>query len=85
MPSVFGSAKDAANRKTHEVSLAEGDGVFYDPLAFTAEDSSSQGEQRFVSIGVDVFRTTGGRLYISQRRRTDRFRAKGPIEGSPRL
>ena len=26
-----------------------------DPLALTVEDSSSQGEQRFVSIGMNVF------------------------------
>ena len=26
-----------------------------DPLALTIEDSSSQGEQRFISIGMNVF------------------------------
>ena len=55
MPSSFDSAKDAANRKKHGVSLAEGDGVLNDPLALTIEDVSSQGEQRFISIGVNVF------------------------------
>jgi uncharacterized DUF497 family protein len=55
MPSTFDPAKDAANLRKHGVSLAEGDGVLNDPLALTVEDSSSQGEQRFVSIGISVF------------------------------
>jgi uncharacterized DUF497 family protein len=37
------------------MSLAEGDGVLSDPLALTIEDLSSRGEQRFVSIGTNVF------------------------------
>jgi len=60
MPSTFDPAKDAANLRKHRVSLAEGDGVLNDPLALTVEDSSSQGEQRFVSIGMNVF----GRLRV---------------------
>jgi hypothetical protein len=55
MPSTFDPAKDAANRKKHAVSLAEGDGVLDDPLALTIEDASAQGEQRFVSVGMNVF------------------------------
>ena len=57
MPSTFDPAKDAANLRKHGVSLAEGDGVLNDPLALTVEDSSSQGDQRFVSIGMNVFGT----------------------------
>ncbi len=55
MPSIFDPAKDAANRKRHGISLIEGDGVLNDPLALTIEDSSSQGEQRFISVGMNVF------------------------------
>jgi uncharacterized protein len=55
MPSIFDPAKDAANRKKHGISLSEGDGVLNDPLALTIEDSSSQDEQRFISIGMNVF------------------------------
>ena len=55
MPSSFDPKKDAANRRKHSVSLAEGDGVLNDPLALTVEDLSAQGEQRFVSIGMNVF------------------------------
>ncbi|HEY2865366.1 MAG TPA: BrnT family toxin [Casimicrobiaceae bacterium] len=55
MPSIFDPTKDAANRKKHGISLAEGDGVLNDPLALTIEDSSAQGEQRFISVGRNVF------------------------------
>jgi len=55
MPRNFDPTKDAANRKKHGISLAEGDGVLNDPLALTIEDSSAQGEQRFISVGVNVF------------------------------
>ena len=55
MPSNFDPAKDAANRKKRGISLTDGDGVLHDPLALTIEDSSSQGEQRFISIGMNVF------------------------------
>ena len=52
---TFDPSKDAANRKKHGISLAEGDGVLNDPLALTIEDSSAQGEQRFISLGMNVF------------------------------
>ena len=55
MSSTFDPKKDAANRRKHGVSLAEGDGVLNDALALTVEDFSAQGEQRFVSIGMNVF------------------------------
>ena len=55
MASTFDPGKDAANRRKHGIFLSEGDGVLRDPLALTIEDSSAQGEQRFVSIGMNVF------------------------------
>jgi len=53
--SDFDPKKDAANLKKHGVSLSEGDGVLNDPLAITIEDESTEGEQRFVTIGTNVF------------------------------
>jgi len=53
----FDPKKDAANIKKHGVSLSEGDGVLSDPLALTVEDDSADGEQRFVTIGTNVFGT----------------------------
>ena len=55
MPSNFDPNKDAANRKKHAISLTEGDGVLNDPLALTIEDSSSQGERRFIALGMNAF------------------------------
>jgi uncharacterized protein len=37
------------------VSHSPGDGVLNDPLALTVEDESAEGEQRFVTIGMNVF------------------------------
>jgi hypothetical protein len=55
MESTFDPEKNATNLRKHGVSLADGDGVLHDPLALTTEDLSAAGEQRFVSIGLNVF------------------------------
>ncbi len=55
VPAEFDPKKDAANIKNHGVSLAEGDGVLNDPLAITVEDDSAKGEQRLVTIGMNLF------------------------------
>ena len=55
MSAEFDPKKDAANLKKHGVSLSEGDGVLNDPLALTVEDDAAEGEQRFVTIGANVF------------------------------
>ncbi len=51
----FDPNKDVANVKKHGVSLSEGDGVLNDPLALTVEDDLAEGEQRFVTIGMNAF------------------------------
>ena len=51
----FEPKKDAANVRKHGVSLSEGDGVLNDPLALTVEDGLAEGEQRFVTIGMNAF------------------------------
>ena len=55
MSAEFDPKKDAANVKKHGVSLSEGDGVLNDPLALTVEDGLAEGEQRFVTIGMNAF------------------------------
>jgi uncharacterized protein len=55
MGSEFDPAKDAANIAKHGISLAEGDGVVRDPLGLTREDDSAEGEQRWVTIGMNTF------------------------------
>ena len=55
MSAEFAPKKDAANIKKHGVSLSEGGGVLNDPLALTVEDDNAEGEQRFVTIGMNLF------------------------------
>lgn len=55
MPVEFDPKKDAANIRKHGVSLSEGDGVLNDPLGITIEDDAAEGEQRFVTIGINAF------------------------------
>ena len=55
--SDFDPKKNATNLKKHGVSLSEGDGVLNDPFALTVEDDSAEREQRFVTIGMNVFGT----------------------------
>jgi uncharacterized DUF497 family protein len=51
----FDPKKNALNLRKHGVSLSEGDGVLNDPLAVTIEDPSAEGEQRFVTVGMNAF------------------------------
>ncbi len=51
----FDPKKNATNLRKHSIPLADGDGVLNDPLALTVEDATAEGEQRFVSIGMNVF------------------------------
>ncbi len=55
MSADFDPKKVASNIKKHGVSLSDGDGGLNDPLALTVEDDSAEGEQRFVTIGMNVF------------------------------
>ena len=51
----FDPKKAAANQRTHGVSFAEAEPVFYDPLALTREDADAVVEQRFVTVGIGAF------------------------------
>ena len=55
MSPKFDPKKNVANIRKHGVSLAVSDGVLNDPLALTVEDDSAEGEQRFVTIGMNSF------------------------------
>ena len=55
MAITFDPNKDATNRCKHGISLAEADGVLDDPLALTIEDTADVGDQRFVTIGANLF------------------------------
>jgi uncharacterized protein len=53
-------AKATANVKKHGMEFADAVGVFEDPGALTMEDPDSEGEQRFLSLGLDFL----GRLIV---------------------
>lgn len=52
--------KASANVKKHGVEFADAVGVFDDPGALTIEDPDSEGEQRFLTLGLDFL----GRLLV---------------------
>ena len=53
MSPEFDPKKNEANIANHGVSLAEADGVLLDPLALTVEDDSTDGEVRYVTVGLN--------------------------------
>ncbi|HLC41372.1 MAG TPA: BrnT family toxin [Methylomirabilota bacterium] len=81
MTSDFDPKKDAANLKKHGVSLSEGDGVLNDPLAITVEDESAEGEQRFVTIGMNVF---GSLMFVVHTPRGDEVRIISVRKADPK-
>jgi uncharacterized protein len=53
-------AKAKANVKKHGLEFADAVGVFDDPEAITLEDPDAEGEQRVLSLGLDVL----GRIIV---------------------
>lgn len=53
MASHWDTAKAKRNLQKHGIDFADAVGVLEDDRALTIEDSSSEGEQRWVSIGMD--------------------------------
>lgn len=47
------TVKDATNLAKHGISLLEGDGVLSDPLGVTVADDFSEGERRWLTIGMN--------------------------------
>jgi uncharacterized DUF497 family protein len=52
--------KAMANVKKHGVEFADAVGIFEDPTAITIEDPQAEGEQGFLSMGMDVL----GRIIV---------------------
>ncbi len=46
-------AKANENKRKHRINFADVVGVFEDELAITIEDPDAEGEQRFVTLGMD--------------------------------
>ena len=53
MDCQWNPAKAKANVKKHGIEFADAVGVFEDPSAITIEDLKAEGEQRFLSLGLD--------------------------------
>jgi hypothetical protein len=50
---VWDPDKARSNYRKHGVRFSDAEAVLFDPLALTHEDQRSEGEARFVSIGMD--------------------------------
>ena len=67
----FDPTKAAANLKKHGVSFADAEGVFADPLAAHRTDPDSEGEERFIALGLG---NAGQVLVVSYTLRADEIR-----------
>jgi uncharacterized DUF497 family protein len=67
----FDPVKAASNLRKHKVSFSDAQAVFYDDRALTMEDPDSQGEQRFLTIGLDAL---GRVLVVCYTEREERTR-----------
>jgi hypothetical protein len=56
----FDPAKAGENLRKHGVSFADAEQAFRDPNAVTVEDPDAQGEQRFITLGMDAL----GRILV---------------------
>jgi hypothetical protein len=63
--------KAKANVKKHGIEFADAVGIFDDPEAITREDPDSEGEQRFLSIGLDIL---GRTIVVAYTYRGEAFR-----------
>ena len=80
----FDPEKARANLQKHKVSFSHAEQALRDPAAFTIEDPDSEGETRFVTLGMD---SLGRTLVVVHTPRDDRTRlisarkaSKGELE-----
>lgn len=67
----FDPAKAGENLRKHGVSFADAEQALRDPNSVTVEDPDAQGEQRFITLGMDAL---GRILVIIHTQRADRTR-----------
>ena len=80
----FDPTKAASNLKKHGVSFADAEGVFADPLAAHRADPDSEGEERFVTLGlgsagqilVVIYTLRGKDIRLISARRATRLEVK---------
>ena len=67
----FDPVKARSNFRKHKVSFADAEQALRDPFAVTIEDPDSQGEQRFITLGMDAL---GKLLVVVHTTRDSRIR-----------
>jgi len=67
----YDPAKAVANLKKHGISFADAEGVLEDPLALTVQDPDSEGEARFIAIGMG---SAGELLIVAYTERNEEYR-----------
>ena len=80
----YDPTKAKANLRKHGVSFAHAEQALRDPNGFTMEDPDSEGERRYVTLGLDalgrslivVHTPRGDRTRIIQARKASRGEAK---------
>lgn len=80
----FDPVKARANLAKHRVSFAHAEQALRDPFAVTIEDPDSEGEARYVTLGMDalgrilvvVHTTRGNRIRLISARRCGRREAE---------
>jgi len=80
----FDPTKAKSNKKKHDVSFADAEGIFYDPLALHQQDIDYEDEERFVAIGmgnagmvvVVVYTRRGKEIRLISARRATRREVK---------
>lgn len=60
MDVLWDSEKARVNLKKHGIRFSDAETVLFDPNALTREDMESEGEQRFITVGMDAL----GRILI---------------------
>ncbi|MHB1390130.1 MAG: BrnT family toxin [Thermoleophilia bacterium] len=48
----FDPSKAKINKKKHDVSFADAEGIFYDPLALHLPAADRKDEERFIAVGM---------------------------------
>ena len=77
----FDPAKARSNLRKHRVSFADAEQALRDPFAVTVDDPDAEGEQRFVTLGMD---TLGRVLVVVHTARGDRVRLVSARKASKR-
>ena len=80
----FDPVKAGANLAKHKVSFAHAEQALRDPFAVTIEDPASEGEARYVTLGMDalgrilvvVHTTRGNRIRLISARNCSRSEAE---------